>query len=59
MRIGFKLALAFSLLLSLITPSAAAFWDCVAPEIDGAAGLSAIAALVSVGMIAYRRHIDR
>jgi hypothetical protein len=32
----------------------AAFWNCV-PEIDGAAGISALAALVSMAMIAHHR----
>jgi hypothetical protein len=55
MRIGLKATLALSMMLAAITPSAA-FWECVVPEIDGPAGLSAIAALVSVGLIAYQRY---
>jgi uncharacterized protein (TIGR03382 family) len=36
-------------------PSLAAFWFCSAPEIDGPAGISALAALASVAMIVHRR----
>jgi hypothetical protein len=57
MHICFKAALALSILLSWVTPSSAGFWDCiVAPEIDGPAGASAIAALISIGMIVYQRY---
>jgi hypothetical protein len=58
MRIGLKAPLALSMIFWSVTPSMAAFWDCPAPEIDGPAGISAIAALVSVGMIAYRRYVQ-
>jgi hypothetical protein len=56
MRIGLKTTLALSMMLAAVTPSVAFFNDCIAPEIDGPAGLSAIAALVSVGLIAYQRY---
>ena len=57
MRARFKVALALSIIVSSITPSLAGFWDCiVAPEIDGSAGVSAIAALVSIGMVVYQRY---
>ncbi|MBS0241421.1 MAG: hypothetical protein JSS20_04535 [Proteobacteria bacterium] len=50
-----KFALASSMLLWSIPSSHALIWHCSAPEIDGPAGLSAIAALVSAGFIAYER----
>ena len=50
-----KVVLALCLLVSSITPSAA-FWDCIeVPEIDGPAGVSAVAALLAVGMVTYQR----
>lgn len=49
------LAAAATMLLWSIPSGHAAFWHCSAPEVDGAAGLSAIAALVSAGLIAYER----
>jgi hypothetical protein len=58
MHIGLKVLLALSMIFGSMTPSMADFWDCPAPEIDGPAGVSAIAALVSVGMIAYRRYLQ-
>jgi hypothetical protein len=50
-----KLALAASITVMASGPAFARFWDCVVPEIDGPAGVSALAALVSVAMIAYHR----
>jgi hypothetical protein len=50
-----KLALALSMMVAVAGPASAAFWDCVVPEIDGAAGVSALAALVSIAMIAHQR----
>jgi len=55
MHIWTKLALAASMSVMATGPTFAGFWDCVVPEIDGPAGVSALAALVSVTMIAYRR----
>lgn len=49
-----KLGVAASLLVASSAPSFA-FWVCNVPEIDGPAGVSAIALLVSAGMIAYNR----
>ncbi|HZO23415.1 MAG TPA: hypothetical protein VFB37_13010 [Steroidobacteraceae bacterium] len=57
MRIAVKVPLALTMLFWSISPSMAAFWNCDVPEIDGPAGVSAIAALVSVGMIAYQRYV--
>jgi hypothetical protein len=54
-QIGMKTALAACVTVMTAGPTFAAFWDCVVPEIDGPAGVSALAALVSVGMIAYNR----
>jgi hypothetical protein len=51
MRTGTKVALAASMTLMAVGPTFAAFWDCV-PEIDGSAGVSALAAVVSVAMVA-------
>ena len=57
MRARFKAVLALSIMFSSTTRSVAGFWDCiVAPEIDGPAGISAIAVLVSVGMVVYQRY---
>jgi hypothetical protein len=53
-NVGLKLALATSMTLVATGAAVAAFWNCV-PEIDGAAGISALAALVSVAMIAHHR----
>jgi hypothetical protein len=55
MRIWTKLALAASMSVIAAGPTFAAFWDCVVPEIDGSAGISALAALASLGMIVYHR----
>jgi hypothetical protein len=49
-----KIGLAASLLIASVTPSLA-FLRCNVPEIDGPAGVSAIALLVSAGLIAYNR----
>jgi hypothetical protein len=54
MRTLDKLAVAAMLLVASTAPSLA-FWRCEVPEIDGPAGVSAIALLVSAGMIAYNR----
>jgi|RhiMethySRZTD1v2_1073278.scaffolds.fasta_scaffold2242672_2 hypothetical protein len=51
-----KVALAIAMTFSAVTPSMAAFWDCITvPEIDGSAGISAVAAVIAVGMVAYQR----
>lgn len=55
MRIWMKLALAMSMSLVATAPTFAAFWTCVVPEIDGSAGISVVAAVISVAMIAYHR----
>lgn len=49
-----KLAVAASLLVATSAPTLA-FMVCETPEIDGPAGVSAIALIVSAGMIAYNR----
>ena len=54
MQIWNKFALAMTLLIASAAPSLA-FWRCEVPEIDGPAGVSAVALLVSAGMIAYNR----
>ncbi len=54
MRIWSKLAVAASLLIATSAPTLA-FMVCETPEIDGPAGISAIALIVSAGMVAYNR----
>ena len=54
MRIWNKLGVATMLLIASAGPTLA-FWQCEVPEIDGPAGVSAVALLVSAGMIAYNR----
>jgi hypothetical protein len=54
MSIWGKLSLASAMLVASVGPSFA-FWRCTAPEIDGPAGVSALALLVTAGMVAYNR----
>ncbi|MDX2201449.1 MAG: hypothetical protein NW223_01740 [Hyphomicrobiaceae bacterium] len=51
------LSLSLAALAASLVPASAAQWTiiCPVPEIDGPAGISAIAALISVGMVAYDR----
>lgn len=56
MRFATKLALAASLLLSSVPSAFALQWNCGVPEIDGPAGISALAVLLSVGVMAYERY---
>lgn len=50
-----KCGLAATMLLWSV-PSASAFdWICDVPEIDGPAGLSALAVIASLGMVAFDR----
>lgn len=53
MRLTNKLALAATMLIWSIPSAYALKWEC--PEIDASAGLSTIAILVSVGILAYER----
>lgn len=53
MRIVTKIVLAATVSLWSIPSASALIWSC--PEIDGPAGLSAIAVLLSVGVMAYER----
>jgi hypothetical protein len=55
MRIVPRLLLASSFLLWSIPSAYALKWNCAVPEIDGPAGLSAMAVLISVGLMAYER----
>jgi hypothetical protein len=55
MRIGPTISLALSALICSVAPSAAAFWDCAVPEMDGSSGVSAIALLASIGMVVYHK----
>lgn len=57
MKLASKLTLGIAALTLSLAPASAATWTiiCPAPEIDGPAGLSAIAALISIGMVAYDR----
>lgn len=55
MRIVSKMLLASALVVSSISAASALSWNCSVPEIDGPAGLSVLAVLISVGMMAYER----
>lgn len=55
MRTASKIALAAAALLSSVPSALALSWNCTVPEIDGPAGLSALAVLVSAGVMAYER----
>ncbi len=55
MRVVSRLALAATMVMWYVPSASALKWICEVPEIDGPAGLSAVAVLVSVGMIAYDR----
>ena len=55
MRLAPKLLLATSALLWWVPAASALRWDCGVPEIDGPAGISALAVLLSAGVIAYER----
>ncbi len=50
-----KLALSATILFWSIPSASALIWDCDVPEIDGPAGISAVAVVLSLGMIAYDR----
>jgi len=54
MRVFTKLALASCMTVVAVSPTFAGFWQCV-PEIDGSAGISALALLAAVGLVAYQR----
>ena len=56
MRYVNKLVLAASAILWSIPTASALAWNCGVPEIDGPAGLSAVAVLASVGVMAYERY---
>jgi hypothetical protein len=50
-----KASLAMAITFLAVTPSMA-FWDSIAvPEINGSAGISAIAAVIAVSLLAYQR----
>ena len=54
MHTGIKLALAATMTMMASGPTFASFWQCV-PEIDGSAGVSALAVLGCLAVIAYNR----
>lgn len=54
MTIWTKIGLTATMLVASVTPSLA-FLDCPVPEIDGPAGISAVALLASAAVIAYNR----
>ncbi|MEZ5815838.1 MAG: hypothetical protein R3D44_01995 [Hyphomicrobiaceae bacterium] len=56
MRFASKLILTLSAMLWWVPTASALRWNCGVPEIDGPAGLSALAVLVSVGVMAYERY---
>jgi hypothetical protein len=55
MRFAAKLALGTSVFLSSVPSAFALQWNCGVPEIDGPAGISAVAVLMSIGVMAYER----
>lgn len=57
MKLISKLTLGLAVLATSLAPASAATWTniCPVPEIDGPAGISALAALISIGMVAYDR----
>lgn len=55
MRLANKIVLAASAVLWSIPTASALTWDCGVPEIDGPAGISAVAVLISMGVMAYER----
>jgi len=55
MRLAPKLLLAASALLWWVPAASALQWNCGVPEIDGPAGISALAVLLSAGVMAYER----
>lgn len=55
MQFVHKLGLAATILLWSIPSASALDWICHVPEIDGPAGLSALAVIASLGMVAYDR----
>jgi hypothetical protein len=56
MRLATRFALVASAMLWWVPSASALQWNCGVPEIDGPAGISALAVLVSVGMMAYERY---
>ena len=55
MRSISKIALAASAVFWSIPAASALTWDCGVPEIDGPAGVSALAVLASMAVMAYER----
>ena len=55
MRIINKIVLASVIAASSAPTASALTWNCSVPEIDGPAGLSVLAVLISVGVMAYER----
>ena len=53
MRFTSKVVLAASAVLWSIPTASALQWNCGVPEIDGPAGISAVAVLLSIGVMAY------
>jgi len=56
MRFASKFAVAAAAMLWWVPTASALQWNCGVPEIDGPAGLSALAVLLSVGVMAYERY---
>ena len=54
MHTGTKLALAAMMTVMASGPTFAGFWNCV-PEIDGSAGISVLALIGSLAVIAHNR----
>lgn len=56
MRFTSKLMLSASAFLWWVPSASAMQWNCGVPEIDGPAGISAIAILLSAGVMVYERY---
>lgn len=56
MRFFPKAMLAASTVLWSMPTASALNWNCGVPEIDGPAGVSVMAVLVSIGVMAYERY---
>lgn len=56
MRLAPKLVLAASALLWWVPTASALQWNCGVPEIDGPAGISAMAVLLAAGVMVYERY---
>jgi len=56
MRFAPRVVLAVSALLCWVPTASALQWNCGVPEIDGPAGISAMAVLLAAGAMVYERY---